>query len=84
MLGDLFIEQAFDETVGAEEKNISSFESYGSHLGADKLVPCTEGFLQKVSARVLACLAFVQVTVSVKPTHMGVILSELPQFSFAL
>ena len=76
----LFVEEAIDEAVGAEEEDVAGFVGDGANLGIDKLVAAAEGLLQGGAARMLAGLAFAELSVAVEPADVGVVLAELLDF----
>jgi hypothetical protein len=76
-LEDLIVVKTLDQAIAAEQEKVVSVVANGADLGVNKLVTSTEGFLKQIAAWMSSSLAFVYLTVSLKPTDVGIIGADL-------
>ena len=77
---DLFevgVVKAVGDAVRAKQKSVAWFNADGTHLRFDKLMTAPQRFLQDVTSRMGFGLPFVDLTISVEPTDIGVIFRNL-------
>lgn len=79
LLGDLAVEEALGEAIGAEEEEVAGLEIDGADLGADELVIGAERFLQGGAAGVVAGFALGELAIAAEPADVGIVVGDLAQ-----
>ena len=77
--GDLAVEEAFGQAVGAEQKEVAGLEINRAHLRTYELVIRAESLLQGGAAGVVPGFALGDLPVAAQPAYMGVIVADLAQ-----
>ena len=79
VVGDLVVEEAFGEAVGAEEEEVAGLKVDGADLGVDELVVGAEAFLESGAAWVVAGFALGDLAVAAEPADVGVVVGDLAE-----
>ena len=72
---DVIVVKAFDEAVGAEQKDIAGFITDGAELRVHELISAAEGFLEDAAAGMGAGFAFVDFAVAKQPADVRVVVA---------